>query len=463
MRLSDLLHSSPMRLAGGILVTVFLAFIVAGWVTYHNVSADLELRTHERTRLATLEIMDIYEQSGYGALVNSLNARAAIADPDDLIFWLGTKSGMTLAGQKLTLPAPATGTYQGALLDRDPTDRYYLMVTPLEGYYLVVGRSYEENDAISENLRIIFLTAAGISILVSTLFATFLARRTQRRIDSIDSTLQTVASGDLDARIRLDGAHDDLSQLSSNINHALERLQNTVESIRQVGVDIAHDLRTPVSRLTIGLEGLRDSLSGDPSLQMKADQAVEEARGLVRTFDALLRISQIEAGARRARFEVVSLAEVAASLAEAYEAVVDDAGQSLTYSDESSDIVPLVTGDRELLIQLFANLIENAIHHAGERARIKIRLQTNKDCVCLSVSDTGPGIPQSERSRVLDRFFRLEKSRTNGGNGLGLSLVQAIAQLHDAQLELDDAEPGLVVRVRFNRAKDIQHKMGVPK
>ena len=447
---NDLLRSSHVRLAAIVLAIVFAVYLAAGAIAYHLVSRDLESRIQSGTRLMALELQDIYERSDEEGLIAALNSRSKTVDPEDQILWLGTRDGTYIAGQHLTSPgALATGDYRGGQIGRDDADTYYLTLIPIGALHMIVGQSYEESDAISETVLAVFVTATLLSAIFAGLIALLLARRAQMRIDTIDLTLRAVADGNLDSRIATSGDSDDLSRLSTKINAALERLATTVEAIRQVSVDIAHDLRTPINRLTIQLETLRDGLTDTPELEEKASASLDEAKRITRTFDALLRISQIEAGARRARFQALSLDEIASSLRDAYEAVAEDSGQSLTLVEPAGRDSKLVFGDRELLTQLFANLIENAIRHAGKGARISINIDRDGETVTMAVTDDGPGIPAEEYDRVVGRFYRLEKSRTSGGSGLGLSLSNAIARLHNAEMVFGDARPGLRITVRF--------------
>ena len=450
MRLNDILRSSYLRLTGLVLCLVTATYVMAGWVAYSAVSSDLQNRIRSAARLTALELLDVHDNAGETDLVETLNARAEAVDADDIILWLGTSSGERLAGQDLISPIPEkTGDYTGEDIGRDPADDYFILAENVGTNRLLVGRSYEESERLSESILYSFLSAVVGSAILSSLIALLLAARSQRRIVSIDRTLRAVAEGDLDSRIVVNGGSDDLSLLSRKINSALERLSSTVEGIRQTGTDIAHDLRTPVNRLSILLETLRGRLEGTPDLEETAEAAVEESRRIIRTFDALLRISQIDAGARRERFQVLQIADIAASLRDVYEAVAEDAGQTLQLYFQDTSGPCLVFGDRELLTQLFANLIENSIRYAGKGARIMIRVGDDAEGVSVSVIDNGPGVPAGEHGRLLDRFYRLDKSRNSEGTGLGLSLVRAISVLHAADLSLEDAAPGLSARVVF--------------
>jgi signal transduction histidine kinase len=228
----------------------------------------------------------------------------------------------------------------------------------------------------------------------------------------------------------------------------LDRIQNLMLDLQQVSSDIAHDLRTPLTRLRQRLELARRREQTVKGLHDALDDAIGNSDAILETFGALLRIAQIEAGTRRARFASVALSELLSGLIETYQPVAEEKGQSL-----QGQIAPglLVHGDRELLTQLFSNLIENAIGHSQDGAEITVAAAASRGAVLVSVGDNGPGIPAALRSKVLQRFYRLEASRTTPGNGLGLSMVAAIATLHDATLDLQDNEPGLRCLVRFGQ------------
>jgi signal transduction histidine kinase len=235
-----------------------------------------------------------------------------------------------------------------------------------------------------------------------------------------------------------------MDQLAVNLNAMLDRIQALMESLKRVSDDIAHDLRTPLSRLRHRLEAARGRTG--PEGDAVIEQSLAEVDAILETFSALLRISQIEAGARRAAFAEVSLERILSTLSEAYAPVAEDRGQRLKTVRTA---VPPILGDRELLTQMVANLIENSIRHCPPGVEITVALALENGAPLLSIADTGPGIPARERENVLRRFYRLESSRTTPGSGLGLALVKAVADLHGASIELADNSPGLRVTVRF--------------
>jgi signal transduction histidine kinase len=243
----------------------------------------------------------------------------------------------------------------------------------------------------------------------------------------------------------------DLNQIGHQINATLDRLQRSMERSNQISTDIAHDLKRPLGRLQQRLDTALRSARTEAQLQAAIEASLGEIGIIVETFDALLRIAEIEAGARRLRFTIVDLQQVLGDVAEVYQAVADDAGD-IFVSRLGAARSAKVLGDRELLVQLFANLIENAIRHCPKGTTIVLSLREERSVIVAEVCDTGPGIPVEERDKVFHRLYRLDKSRSTPGSGLGLSLVAAIAELHNAQITLDDDAPGLRVSLRFQPA-----------
>lgn len=316
------------------------------------------------------------------------------------------------------------------------------------GAYLVVGedgfRMVETEEVI---IRTFLLALAGMLVLAVggglLLSASFL-----RRVEAISRAAQDIVQNNLQGRIPTRGTDDELDRLSLGLNDMLDRLEALMESLRQVSNDIAHDLRTPLSRLRQRLETTRLKSRSATDYETAIDQAIIEVDTILATFAALLRIAQIEAGRRKANFQPVDLSAVFGAIADAYTAVAEDAGQSL-----QADLAPGISlrGDRELLTQMLANVVENAIRHCPPGTRIVLTLRAKAGGGFIGcVTDNGPGIPPEERGHVFQRFVRLERSRTTPGNGLGLALTAAVADLHGITIRLDDAAPGLLVE--FSKA-----------
>jgi signal transduction histidine kinase len=245
--------------------------------------------------------------------------------------------------------------------------------------------------------------------------------------------------GDLSARIPVRGTNDEIDQLVVSLNAMLDRIQHLMEGLRQVSNDIAHDLRTPLGRLRQRLEDAREHATTTAEYSSAADAAIVEADLLLETFSALLRIAQIEAGAQKSAFADVDLSAVARSVGEAYLPSAEDSQHRLELGIE--DGVAL-QGDRQLLAQMISNLVENALSHTPAGSTVSLSVTAGPT---ITVADNGPGIPADERERVFDRFYRLDRSRTTSGSGLGLALVKAIAGLHGMVITLEDNQPGLRV------------------
>lgn len=443
------LQSTHFRFALMLVGLFVLANLIAGLIAFQAIHDDLDRRVEQAATLSALELVDVFEADGRDALVAAVAERSKALDPEDDIVWLGLTDGTYLSGHPL--PAPenlVSGDATGSRLGQDVDDTYLLTAREFDGLRLITARSYEETDEIASTVLKAFGLATVFVTLIAGLIAMVLSRRGQSRIEHISNVLRKVASGDVARRIDTHSRSDDLGRLSERINDALEQLETTVVGIKQVSADVAHDLRTPINRLGIQIERLLEEVGDQPDLESKLLQAAEEARKIVSTFDAVLRITQIEGGARKAKFKAVPLGEVASALYDAYAAVAEDAGQTLHLSAPNTGNL-LVHGDRELLVQLGANLLENSIRYAGYGATIWLETGSGLNGVWLSVADNGSGIPEGEHEKVQRRFYRLDKARHTSGSGLGLALVKAIADLHSASFHLDDNGPGLRARANF--------------
>jgi signal transduction histidine kinase len=314
------------------------------------------------------------------------------------------------------------------------------------GYRLGIGEDLEQVGEMEDAFFGILASALGIVLVLGIGGGLLLSAAFLRRVDMITRTADAIIDGDLSRRIERIGSGDDFDHLSATLNVMLDRIAGLMENLRQVSNDIAHDLRTPLTRLRQDLEEAQKRDLSAVDLKRVIESAVAEADVLLETFSALLRIAQIEAGTRRSAFRPVDLSDVARTVVEAYALPVEESGRIL--EAEVADGVQ-VNGDRGLLSQLFVNLVENALHHTPPGTTITLRLARESAGIVAEVADTGPGIPADERGKVFRRFYRLERSRTTPGSGLGLSTVAAIAELHHAAIELKDNTPGLRVVIRF--------------
>lgn len=449
MRPGSLIRSSPFRLAvafGFLFVAAFLGSIL---ITYQSVKTDLAERLDQTITEMYSVIVASYTTRELEDLITSVESHARIAEPEGSFVTLVGSDGKILAGT-ITKIIPRVGwsTVPAGDLGISEGEVFRIYSGKFDGRQLAVGMSYADTDEMLE----IALTSFGwgfLFVVISVIGGSiFLASRMRRRMDAIALTMTRVSHGELGSRIPLVGNGDDIDTLSVQINAALDRLAALVESMRQVSNDIAHDLKTPLNRLRLIVESaMEKEESGLPIAADLADARAESDK-INETFDALLRIAQIESGSRKSRFVGLRLDDILSSIAEIYMDVASDAGLSLNYRSHSVSQAWIV-GDRELLLQLFANLIENSIRHCPAGTAIHLTLERFGNDVVVEVRDNGPGIPEHERENVLRRLYRLDKSRTTPGTGLGLSLVKAISDLHGATLRLEDADPGLKVTLRF--------------
>jgi signal transduction histidine kinase len=290
----------------------------------------------------------------------------------------------------------------------------------------------------------------GLTLLLAVVGGAALSMGVLSRIQAINTTAEAIIGGDINSRIPLDKTGDELDRLSVTLNRMLDRITHLMEALRQVSSNIAHDLRTPLGRLRHTLDEAREKARTVDDYKLAVTTAISDTDLVLETFSALLRIAQIESGSRRAGFRQLDMAGVVESVVQTYQLIAEDSGRHL-----EARAAPGVTiaGDHELLTQLLVNLVENAIRHTPPGSTIRLDLIA-APLPELVVSDNGPGIPEGERARVLARFHRLENSRTSPGSGLGLSIVAAIAELHDINLTLEDNAPGLRVRLRLPRSAE---------
>lgn len=312
--------------------------------------------------------------------------------------------------------------------------------------YLFVGWSTHQLHEMEEFIAVSFIWGSIAAIAVALAGGAFMSGRLVRKIESVSATSRNIIQGDLTQRVPIAHAGDEFDRLSLSVNAMLDRIETLMGDLRQVTTDIAHDLRTPLTRLGQRLEIAARSDADEQVLRKNLGDARREVDDILAMFTALLRIAEVESGARKAAFSRVELSEIIDTVVEVYRSAAEEKGQQLEYH---SDPGVATTGDRDLLIQLFANLVENAIRHCPPGARIEVLAQRRESAVEVSVSDNGPGIPAEMRAKVLQRFVRLENSRTTPGYGLGLSLAAAIANLHEAPLAIADNAPGLRASLRL--------------
>ena len=443
----DLLKSTPFRLAIIFAALFITSFLIAGVITYQLLRNDLAERLDQSIQDNYSVLAASYGDRDLTDLIDTVDSHASSSSEHDQVYLLRAKDGQKLAGNITKADVPAGwSTVDGSRLGMNGDSQYRIYSGSIDNQPLIVGTSFEESDEFQSVVRNSFIWASAMVLVIAVAGGALLALRVHRRMEAIASTMRDVGSGKLDARIPLVGIGDDIDRLSVQLNDALGRLADLVEGMRQVSTDIAHDLKTPLQRLSLLInEAMEASGNG---VSEPIERAKEEATRINATFDALLRIAQIEAGARRSRFSMIDLKESLETIAEVYADVAEDNGQSLSLSVAATEKMNIV-GDRELIVQLFANLVENAIRHSPQGSAIEIRGHVSDKAIIVEINDNGPGIPEAEREKVFRRLYRLDKSRTTPGTGLGLSLVKAIADVHGAKIKLRDNGPGLGVVLTF--------------
>ena len=318
-----------------------------------------------------------------------------------------------------------------------------------DGSILVVGRDMQDRREIEQLVWRALLAGGAVALLLAIGGALLFRRQLEHRVGAIRRTALEIEAGDLSRRIPVSAVDDEFARLNRDINHMLDRIEHLMDGVRHVSNAIAHDLRTPLARIRSRLEEALRPAESMTELAGTARFAIQQIDELIKMLDKLLQIAEAESGARRQSFTPVRLALVLSDVVELYDATAEAEGITLVNETEDD---PVTFGDKNLLASATANLIDNALKYAGAWATVRIRTTKERDTVSVVVRDDGPGIPEAERSRVVDRFYRLDQSRSLPGNGLGLSIVTAIASLHSGKLYLEDAVPGLVARLVLPRS-----------
>ena len=405
------------------------------------------------------ELSDQYGRGGLRGLVSAVEGRAL--RPGANLYLVTTPQGQGVAGNVASL-APGVMDHPGwaetfyKRLEETDTKSHFALVKVAQlsgGFRILVGRDLEER----RRLFGIVAKAAQWSVLIVVVLGlgggVFVARRVLHRIDAMTGTTQRIMAGDLSERLPVGRSGDEIDRLAENLNAMLERIEALMAGLKEVSDNIAHDLKTPLTRLRNRAEDALAKAGNEGEYRAALEGTIEESDGLIRTFNALLMIARAESGQARDNMTDFDAAEVAHGIHELYEPLAEDKGMTLAVAAENATI----HGNRELISQALANLVENAIKYgkpndapgdAGGMEKpsdILIDARREGDHVLLSVTDHGPGIPEADRQRAIERFVRLEASRTQPGSGLGLSLASAVATLHGGDLRLADSQPGLRV------------------
>ncbi len=457
MRIARLLRSSTFRLAVlymalfGASVAVLLTFI------YWSTAGYMALQTDDTIEAEVTGLAERYGVSGLDGLIRSIDERISRKPNGDAVYLLTDEQLTPLIGNLDRWPRVARDgdgwlnfkleqTTRAGEVTRRARARPF---TLRGGYRLLVGRDMQGLDATRSLIVRAIAWGLAITVMMALAGGIMLSRSTMRRLEAINETSRRIMGGDLSRRIPSRSTDDDFDQLADNLNGMLDTIEQLMEDVRRVTDNVAHDLRTPLTRLRNRLEDLKsDNVRENNVDNSRIEAALADADGLLTTFNALLRIASIESGRRRAAFETIPLDDVMRDVTELYEPLAEEKEQKLDIAFSEN---VQVRGDRDLLFQAFANLLDNAIKYTPRGGNIRVSLEDATAGPRIRIVDTGPGIPEQSREQVFKRFYRLEESRHTPGNGLGLSLVEAVARLHQATIKLG-GEPGLDVLFAFQKA-----------
>ena len=455
--LTKLFRTTTFRLSLTYLALFSAAAIVAIVYIYWNTTVLLSRQLNQTIDAELKGLAEQYRGGGLDQLVRTVAERTQT--PGNSLYLVADGEGRRLAGNlsavspdlwnslgpvEFVYRRPATGGVERRLA--------FANVFRLpSGYRLIVGRDIEDRRELARMVRSAMLWGLGVMALFGIGGGYWVSRKLLARIDALSDTTRTIMEGNLTGRLPVNGSGDELDRLSESLNLMLARIEQLMAGLREVSDNIAHDLKTPLNRLRNRVEGALREPYGEPVYREALERTIEEADGLIKTFNALLSIARIEAGAGGENRETLDVSTLLRDVAELYEPVAEERGLMLK---AEADAPVMVRADRQLLGQAIANLIDNAIKYgtaeaagngAGVKPEVEVRAVAKGPVAEIVVTDRGLGVPPAERERVLGRFVRLEASRSEPGSGLGLSLVAAVARLHGGSLRLEDNEPGLRV------------------
>ncbi|MEM8769443.1 MAG: HAMP domain-containing sensor histidine kinase, partial [Pseudomonadota bacterium] len=448
MRPTELLRSSTLRLAllymvlfaGSVLM--LLGFIYWSTVRFMSQQVDTTIETE------IVGLAEQYRARGLNGLVRTINERMERNPGGSSIYLFAAADLRRLAGNLNVWPgveADAEGWLdfevdnpESGLEDVSARARTFT----LQGNFrLLVGRDVRELQATTALIERALLGGLAFTIALALFVGFTLTRTTLRRLEDINDTSREIMAGDLSRRVVTRGTSDEFDQLAGNLNAMLDEIERLMSGIRHMSDNIAHDLRTPLTRLRQRLESLDEPTLCPTERKERIDRSITDADQLLDTFSALLRIARFDAGGYRLQTQQLNAGAMLADAAELYEAIAEDRGLTLAVHQPIAPV--FFTVDRDLVFQALTNLLDNALKYTPAGGHVDLGTGLANGEAFLSVADSGPGIPEDEREKVTRRFYRVEASRTTAGSGLGLSLVAAVAAIHQGSLRLEDNQPGL--------------------
>lgn len=444
--MTSVFRSAAYRIAFAASLLFALAIAVLGSAVYRAADAEFRRQQDEAIVQESDDLVAQHNSEGRKELLQALARRERGRTTNGFGYALVASDGRRLAGAfESAVPPPGWhDIFSGGSKDGDPARA--LVVALADGSRLIVSADTDAVEQLDETIVRLFLGAFAVVVLLGVVGAILLGGYIRMRLGRIGRTAEAVVGGAFDRRAPVGSANDEFDQLALALNAMLDRIEMLMNNLRQVSSDVAHDLRTPLARMRSRLEEAVDGSADADALRAALTDAIERNDELLALFSAILRISEVEAGALERTFGAVDLSTLAAEICETYRPALADSGRKLGASLEP-DIV--VRGDRELIAQAMVNLIDNAQAHTPVGTTVTVVLSQSPAGPSLSVADNGPGVATSDHDSIVRRFVRLDSSRTTRGHGLGLNLVSAIAAAHGAHLTISDNEPGLRVMMTF--------------
>jgi signal transduction histidine kinase len=453
--LAKTLTSSTFRVAliaigaFGVIVSAIFGYV------YLSTSSYVRSRSDRAIMADYLSLQGAYERNGRAGLIALIQQRMTDKSFADGVYILVDPSLATLRGNIKVWPATVAAA-RGWTEFRAPeplpnTTSRPLLRAMLEtfpsGDRLLVGRDISDLDSFTDQIKTAVISGIALIFVLAGVASILVTRRTVGRIEAINATSRAIMLSGLDKRIPLRGTNDEWDSVAENLNLMLDRIETLMGEVKQVSDNVAHDLRTPLTRMRGRLEKAYHGQRIGENDQSLLGDTIADLDAVLRIFSSLTRIAQIETQARKGAFRTVNLFEIASEVIELYDAAAEQDGTRLTVI---GDREVLVTGDRDLIFDAIANLVDNSIKHGRAGGQVVVANENIDGTPAISITDDGPGIPADEYEHVFKRFYRLEHSRYTPGNGLGLSLVAAVARIHGARIEMYDNAPGLKLTLRFS-------------
>lgn len=454
MRMASFRHSVVFRMSAGYGVLLLLSVAVISLVFYVGTAGLLARNIDTQLRSTERQLVELHNEHGTPALIGQIHTLLTDnQDSDTEIYLLLDAQGHKLIGNLTAWPNPAeiaNGLQEVEVQRLGQRSSSRLIIQRFDdGSLLLVGRDMRDVRELERKVLEALTLGGLLAILLAGAGAVLFRRQLQRQLQAIHHATTEVARGRLDRRIPLGRSRDEFAVVAGDVNRMLDEIERLMDTSRDVSNAIAHDLRTPLGRIRAKLEQALRSTQRDERLADGAQYAIDEIDGLIAVLDKLLQIAEAESGVRRESFEPLAVRDLVDDLVELYQPAAEAMAITLHAEVEGN---PAIEADRHLLANTLANLLDNAFKYAGHGACVTVRAHSDAQTVMLSVQDNGPGMPADALPRATERFYRVDASRHQRGNGLGLSIVAAVVALHRGDLTLENTLPGLRVSLRLPAA-----------